>query len=127
MPRITLRSVGVWLCVICYWLTLFVATHVPVEMAPLPPGISDKSPHFFAYALLAIFLAAAWHVTTGQVTWRQLCAIWMLLVLYGAFDELTQIPVGRHASILDLLADAAGATAGLAIFYLWNRWRTSHD
>ena len=59
-------------------------------------------------------------VTAGPLGWRQLCAVWALIVLYGAVDEVTQIPVGRNANLSDWLADAAGATVGLAIFQIWN-------
>jgi VanZ family protein len=38
------------------------------------------------------------------------------LAVYGALDELTQIPVGRYADVYDWLADCAGALAGVAAF-----------
>ena len=123
MPNHTVRSAGIWAGLACYWLGLFVATHVPTDMVSLPGQVSDKLPHFLAYAGLAILLAAAWQITAGRLSWRQLCGAWVLLVFYAAIDESTQIPVGRHASIWDWVADLAGAAAGLAIFLGWNRCR----
>jgi VanZ family protein len=38
------------------------------------------------------------------------------VAVYGAFDELTQIPVGRHADVADWFADVAGSVIGLALF-----------
>ena len=34
---------------------------------------------------------------------------------YGVFDELTQIPVGRDAEVLDWLADVSGSAAAAAV------------
>jgi hypothetical protein len=130
MPNRTWQTIGAQLGLACYWLALFVTTHVPTEMVPLPGGISDKSPHVIAYAVLAVAFATAWRVTSGQqLSWRQLCAAWAIVVAYGAFDELSQSAVGRVASVWDWLADAVGAAVGLAIFQLWNRGRrvTSND
>jgi VanZ family protein len=104
----------------CYWLALFVATHLPTAMVPLPGGISDKMPHLVAYAILAAAFALAWRVTAGPLSWRQLFAAWILIVAYGAIDELSQTPVGRDANLRDWLADATGAAIGLAIFQIWN-------
>jgi VanZ family protein len=39
--------------------------------------------------------------------------------MYAAADELTQLLVGRTASVGDWLADAAGAALGLAFFAAW--------
>jgi VanZ family protein len=107
----------------CYWAVLFIATHVPREMVRLPRGVSDLVPHFIAYAVLAVLFAAALHVTVRQVRSWQFCAAWMLLVASAAIDEASQPLVGRHASVWDWLADAAGAAVGIAVFYLWARRR----
>jgi VanZ family protein len=120
MPIRTWRSSVILLALVCYWSALFVATHMPAQMVLLPGGLSDKMPHVVAFAVLAILFAAAWRVTAGPLGWRQLCTVWALIVLYGAVDEVTQIPVGRNANLSDWLADAAGATLGLAIFQIWN-------
>jgi VanZ family protein len=107
----------------CYWAVLFISTHVPREMVRLPRGVSDLIPHFIAYAVLAVLFAAALHVTVRQVSGWQICAAWMLLVVYAAIDEASQPLVGRHASVWDWLADAAGAAVGITVFYLWARRR----
>ena len=48
-------------------------------------------------------------------------------VLFGAIDELTQIPVpGRVGDRLDWLADSLGAASGVCLFLflhtLWHAW-----
>jgi VanZ family protein len=118
MPFLSkLKSPWIWtLALVCYWLALFVSTHLPTEVVSVAVTTSDKTIHVIAYAGLALLLAMAWHVAVGPVTFRHLCLAWLALVVYGAVDEWTQIPVGREASVGDWLADALGAAIGLAIF-----------
>jgi hypothetical protein len=99
-----------------YWLALFAMTHMPSEMAALPGASTDKIVHFAAFALLAMLLATAWHLTVGQIALRHMALAWVMLVLYGALDEWTQTFVDRQASVYDLLGDAVGALIGLAAF-----------
>lgn len=112
-----LRSPRLWqIALAAYWLAIFVATHVP-RVAPLePPAGGDKVAHFVAYAGLAAILSTTWYFSAGQLTMRHLIAAWAVIVIYGALDELTQIPVGRDASVADWLADATGALVALLIF-----------
>jgi VanZ family protein len=88
----------------------------------------DKLCHFTEYAGLTLLLIRALSVTyvTRAYTWL---AIWaaILVVLYGASDELHQaITPDRVMSGYDLLADAtaAGVVAGI---WLWarRRWPTA--
>jgi VanZ family protein len=99
---------------VAYWCFLFVATHTPV-VPSLPLASSDKLVHAIAYCGLAFLLAFAWWLR-WPLGWRGYLAIFAILLAYGAFDEITQIPVGRRADVVDWLADAAGALAGLAVF-----------
>ncbi len=99
-----------------YWLALFVMTHMPSEMAALPGASTDKLVHVAAFALLAMLLVTAWQLSAGPIGIRHLACAWLLLVLYGAFDEWTQTLVDRQASLYDLLGDALGALIGLAVF-----------
>lgn len=71
------------------------------------PGL-DKSVHALVFALLGAAGTLGW---PGRRPTRRLLA---LLLAYGALTELAQwfIP-GRAASILDWLADAAGALVGV--------------
>ncbi|MBS0265781.1 MAG: VanZ family protein [Planctomycetes bacterium] len=104
-----------WLTVVggIYWLAMFIATHIPkVPQELVMPG-GDKGMHFTAYAVLALIL------TTRQFwgahwKWRTAAQIIVVVAVYGIVDELTQIPVGRHADVWDWLADVSGALFGLA-------------
>jgi VanZ like family len=103
-----------------YWLALFVMTHVPIDVVALPGNSIDKLVHVSAFAILAMLLAIAWHLSAGPLTWRHFACAWVLLVLYGAMDEWTQTYVGRIASFADWLGDALGAFIGLATFAALN-------
>jgi hypothetical protein len=116
-------SIGIWVILASYWIALFIATHVPMEMVLLPGGVSDLVPHFITYAVLAVLFGVALQVTARQVNGRHFVAAWVLLVVYGAIDEVTQPLVGRQASLLDWLADAAGVAVGPMAVFLWHRWR----
>ena len=113
--RIQSMRMGLGILVAGYWLALFVATHVPhVPAAFAMPG-ADKWEHLGAYATLA-FLLAGRQCVCHRVDWKSLCRIALGVALYGVFDELTQIPVGRHADVADWLADVFGCLFGLALF-----------
>jgi VanZ family protein len=96
-----------------YWVALFVGTHVPVPPDIVQLAGSDKTLHFLAYLGLSLLIA----VCVRPQAWSYL---WLLLGLsvYGALDELLQIPVNRSAEAADWLADVAGAAAGLGAFAL---------
>lgn len=105
-----------------FWLALFIATHLPKEAAvPLPAQWGDKLLHFSAYMLLALLLATVWELAGGVLTIRHLVFAWLAILLYGAFDEISQSFVGRDCELLDWTADALGAALGLAIFLLLRR------
>jgi VanZ family protein len=125
MPSLLLRCLKnprLWqLALACYWLALFIATHVPVERLVFNPGAKDKYAHVAAFAGLAFLLAMAWRITAGRLHLRQLVWVWTIVVLYGAIEETTQPFVGRTASNIDGVADAIGATLGLIVFSWWSR------
>lgn len=101
----------------CYWLVLFAATHVPRDFPALPGGRVAALAHVAAYALLAGLLAVTWQRSAGLLTVQHLRWVWIVLMVYAALDELTQIPVGRDGNVRDWCADAIGALIGLAVFY----------
>ena len=105
-------------------LVLLTATHLPPDSPLIPPEVFgiDKVYHFTAYAILAGLLAAAWQFSSGILTSRHLRWVWCAIAIFGALDELTQIPVGRDCSIWDWLADVVGAACGLLAF-VWLRRR----
>jgi VanZ family protein len=107
-------------------LILLVATHLPPKSPLLPPEEHgfDKVLHFTAYAVLAGLIAAAWQLSTGTLTARHLRWVWCAVVIFGALDEITQIPVHRDCSMWDWAADGLGAATGLLVF-VWARKRIS--
>jgi VanZ family protein len=123
MPtRHGLKNPKLWQAALaCYWLALFVGTHLPPSVSVPSPGQSDKLTHFAAYAGLAVLVAITWQLAGGHLTFRHLCWLWIVLLIFAAFDEWTQMPVGRDASVWDWLADVSGALFALALFALWQR------
>jgi VanZ like protein len=107
--------------VAAYWLALFVGTHIPrIPTALQMPG-ADKWQHTAAYAGLA-FLLAARSAFGRPVTWKWALAVAGGVILFGAFDELTQIPVGRNAEFYDWIADGLGTAIGIGLFAVWRRF-----
>ena len=99
---------------VAYWIAAFVATHSPPlfrddDGPPMfePPIGPDKVFHFGGFAVLAFLLMNAL---------RRPAATFVICLLYGVLDELTQPPFGRTADPFDLLADLLGAAAGVALF-----------
>ena len=106
-----------WTITACYWGVLFTLTHIPPRHLPHGPG-SDKLHHFAAYLVLAFLLGGTlWMVFPAR---RRLMPILVVLaaMAYGAFDEFTQIAVGRDCELNDWLADVAGAACAGATLYL---------
>jgi VanZ family protein len=121
--RVWLASARLWQAILAvYWLIAFTATHVPRDFPGVPTGHWDKLAHFGAYAALALLFATTWQLSAGVLIGVHLRFAWLLLVLYGALDEWTQPFVGREASWLDWLADAAGAAVGLLVFQSIAKW-----
>ena len=124
-----LRCTGAWILVAFYAGGISIGSslsHVPlVTTFDLP--YFDKLCHFTEYAGLTFLLIRALSVTymTRAYTWLAICSA-ILVVLYGASDELHQaFTPNRVMSGYDLLADAtaAGVVAGI---WLWarRRWPT---
>ena len=119
-----LRHPRVWQFVLaCYWAILFVATHRATIPRVLPGRGSDKLAHVSAFAVLAAIFAITWQLSSGRLIVRHLCWIWVVVAIYGALDEWTQIAVGRNASARDWAADAIGAALGLLLFHWLQRSR----
>jgi VanZ family protein len=106
------------LALACYWVALFIGTHVPIDRIPIVQGSTDKLAHIIAFAGLSGIFAIAWRLTVGRLTLMHAVWIWLVVVTYGVLEELTQPFAGRVASIWDLLADSSGAWIGLAVYGL---------
>jgi VanZ family protein len=80
-------------------------------------SIWDKLLHFGCYGMFALI---AWWSATRDKTFYVLCAV---VIAYSALMEVGQSFVpGRMMSGLDIVANALGVLAVLAIFILYKRW-----
>ena len=79
-----------------------------------PGGLSDKSAHFLAYAVLgATIVRALAGGRPAAMTAGRIAAAAVAATLYGASDEVHQMFVpSRTPELLDLVADAAGSVVG---------------
>lgn len=110
-----------------YWTALFVGTHLPAGLVP-SGGVSDKSKHFLAFAILTLLLL---HVTQPESNGSKRHGIgdkekprprfryfWILagVAIYAIFDEFTQglIP-GRVPDKMDFLADMCGVLVAITL------------
>jgi VanZ family protein len=110
--RFRLSSRALVVVLVMYWLALFASTHVPGRYLG-EIHIWDKLAHLISYAGLA-FLLALVGLFRRRPSWAAYGGLFAIVVLYGAVDELAQIPVpGRSADLMDWSADALGAILGL--------------
>ena len=113
--RETWRLVTIRVAITVYWLTMFLATHLPVQRVMEKLPASDKHLHLGAYAVLG-FALPWWSGPSnrqhGQSQWHPVL-LFLLILIYAALDELLQIPVGRSAEWGDWFADALGALVGV--------------
>jgi VanZ family protein len=97
-------------------LAIFAVSSIP-DLGETPGGLPDYVWHFFAYAGLAAlfvraFAASDWSNVTAFAGWRA----WTASVFYGASDEFhQQFVAGRHPSLDDWMADAAGAATAVVL------------
>ena len=107
---------------IVYLGVLFLGTHIPVPIdLPAtylgPITLEDKLVHLGLYALLTFFMLAGWELTLRrELEPKHYFAVWLVGTVYGMFDEVTQIPVGRTGDMHDWLADVVGIILGLVMF-----------
>jgi VanZ family protein len=106
-----------------YWIILFIVTHIPIPKVVYQAEVSDKALHFVAYLLL-IFLLWFSVNPEGKVNWRKSAVWWVFLVtiVYGILDEVTQAYAGRSCDMMDFLYDAIGTAAGLIMFSFLSFW-----
>jgi VanZ family protein len=97
------------------FLAMFVGTHLPFQ-ASNEIVHHDKLIHFWAYMTLSFLVLASWDLSIGGLRPIHYFLVWFAGALYGAFDELTQIPVGRSCDPVDWLFDVMGLAAGLMLF-----------
>ncbi len=112
-----------WILLLVYWPALFVLTHLPHPPVSHIYG-SDKIAHFTAYLLLTVLF---WLARKGKdrphLRSRTVYYVLLLLLCYGAVDELSQQLVpNRFADWVDWLADTAGVVMGLFIVMVLRKW-----
>ncbi|MDP6112069.1 MAG: VanZ family protein [Planctomycetota bacterium] len=107
---------------VCYWAMLFAFTTVPTTWfgKAAPAHGTDKLAHLLAYSLLAFLYLWARHEDCSRT---DILKASLILLAYGAFDELHQPIVGRTCDLADFLADGLGICTGISarlIFaHLW--------
>lgn len=103
-----------------YWGTLFVSTHVPIQLPDLPSQGSDKILHFAAFCMLALLVALNAECQFGELCLRHHVVLAIAMAAYGAVDEILQGFVNRHCSFGDWVADVCGVIVGLWLFKLFH-------
>ena len=123
----TAAPVRPWLLALLAWAAIiFFLSSFPNPPGPRATDLRSTLAHIVEYAVfgfLALNLLVRW---SRQLTGRLIAAAWLLSVAYGISDELHQAFVPRRdASLIDVLADAAGAALGVAAAALQHRIRTA--
>ena len=101
---------ALWGPVVVQMAIIFIASSIP-NLTHTPGGVSDKTAHFAAYAILGVLLlralaGASW----TRIGARHAIGAWAMACVYGLSDEWHQTFVpGRTAAWDDLIADALGA------------------
>jgi hypothetical protein len=138
MNQVTIKrigqAIGISLCF--YWMGLFILTHLPYVGSigkgwKVPFSIPiDKLAHFTAYTGLG-FLATAWWSWGRMPPRRELFMIAVVILIYAALEEITQIPFNRHADLSDWIADLLGVSFGIALcrltWHLGPRWLSGQN
>jgi VanZ family protein len=109
---------------ILYWIAIFALTHIPIKHLSFlvtQVNASDKTLHFLAYFILGYLLWIAVN-PYQKVEWQKSRVWWILLVIvwYGALDELLQVYLSRNSSIYDFIADISGATFALILLSIFS-------
>ncbi len=115
-----------WASVSLYMCLIFYGSSLPEGQTPLRYGFSDKLLHVLEYAgLCLLLLVALWQTTRLSLLKCSLIAV-VWCVLFGVSDEIHQLwTPTRGCDLLDLMADASGATLAAYLFagalWLWRR------
>lgn len=119
-PPVDLLSVVITWTWRIYWLSLFVATHLPKPpAAALVDRIGDKLVHAAAYLLLALLGGWSAKRRNLRLDLKWAGRWWLIYAGYAAADEFLQgIPIlGRACQFGDWLADLAGVTIALTLIW----------
>jgi VanZ family protein len=117
-PRLTFfrRLAGIaWCLTVAFLLAMFVGTHIPARAEAFLAN-ADKMLHFWAYFSLAMLLLISGELTLGPLQPIHFFSVWLACTLYGAMDEITQIPMGRNCDMADWMYDVLGVIVALTVF-----------
>jgi VanZ family protein len=122
--NLTSRFILFRLPVVLYAGLIFFLSSGPVASTELE-NIPDYYLHFSEYCLF--YVAMFWAIHEGFRPLQGRGSYWLpavLTILFGISDEFHQMFVpGRDASVLDILADSAGAAAGTVAALFINRFQ----
>lgn len=104
-----------WMGTLALLMAMFVGTHMPATIDS-QVTYNDKLMHFWAYLALAFCIMTSVDLSLASLRARHYFFVLVGCAFYGAFDEITQIPVGRVADLRDWLFDVAGASAGVLLY-----------
>jgi len=117
---------------VIYCIAIFVQSCFPSPEVLQNLDLSDKFLHLGGYALLgALMVRMLKRKLPGQRPWKIIALAVVFSTFYGISDELHQALVpGRHADIMDIVADLAGSSLGAILFWwdlpLFDKPITSH-
>ena len=105
-----------WSVTLCFWAFIFFMTHIPQPRLP-NVHVGDKSAHIISYGVLAgLLYVTLWRTRPND--WSLLWKIPLILMLYGAFDEITQPLVQRSCELADWYADVGGVVISVSVLSL---------
>lgn len=99
----------------------FTGTHIPMKLQlGIPQTVIrvDTVLHLGTYMVLTYSFLMSWELTAGLLRPQHYRMAFLVGALYGAMDEITQIPVGRSCSLSDWIGDLVGILLGITLFRL---------
>lgn len=118
--------VGIWRAACGLYLAcMFAGTHLPLKMEQITSHNNDKVLHLLGYGGLGLLIGARLARTAS--TPRRKWLAWPAILLWAAFDEITQPLVGRTMDLYDWFADGTGSAIGLSVGLIVFRTQRSSD
>jgi len=122
-----LKFVRYQLPAIVWALAIFVSSSIPADKLPeLVIFKVDKLTHFVVFFLFAVLIhrAAKFQNRFPSLSHHSLMVTVVVTILYGVVDEVHQSFVpNRDSSVMDLIADAVGATLYATAVWLREKLR----
>ena len=115
------RALAAAAALACMAVVTYLSSLAQPDIPPGPWAWSDKLTHAAVFGTIGLL----WALAAARPGARAVLAAVAITAAFGAADEFHQsFTPGRDASLLDLLADTVGATAGalLVTWYSARRW-----